>query len=238
MKAEITKFDINARGLPIISDDGIWVSLADHQAAVDAALSRPARALVWTETDYGSHTAHASHYYYEWFPSNRIGGQLVVNGVRFGKINWEVEHDYIVLGYCDTLLDAQAAAEADWQSRNTALRSGGAAVIPQLERLPTNWRPLHEYVPANPDCELVQVLCEVIADENNEIDHISSGDHAVGDQFVSIGVLAPDVNVYGVPEWLVAGWCMNQDCFTDARCFKVVAWQPLAIIDLPHGGGE
>lgn len=208
MRGMITKFDIDARGLPIISDEGIWVSLADHQAAVAEAEKRGF--------------------------SEAVAKAVLVAGAEVRRRQQQVNN-----------ADAQTSFEQieRWKAGQLVaqlIRGSLAALepLPKLERMPTNWRPLHEYDPANPDCELVQVLCEVIADENNEIDHISSGDHAVGDQFVSIGFLADDAYIAGVPDWLVAGWCMNQDCFTDARCFKVVAWQPLAIIDLPRGGGE
>jgi hypothetical protein len=87
------------------------------------------------------------------------------------------------------------------------------------------WKSLNLY---NPDEEeLVQVLCRVLPDIAGEFPRssdfpISSGDHAVGDLFVSIGFRGDDGN------WSVAGWDMTQDCFTDARLFKVLAWQPLA----------
>lgn len=81
--------------------------------------------------------------------------------------------------------------------------------------------------------DLVQVLCEVLPDAEPEdgftrscLLGISSGDHAVGDNFVSIGfkMALPDDD----QEWSVAGWNMEQDCWEDARRFRVIGWQPLA----------
>jgi len=51
---------------------------------------------------------------------------------------------------------------------------------------------------------------------------VSSGDHGVGDRFVSVGWKDDE------GEWHVAGWDMNQDCWTDARCFDLIGWQPMS----------
>lgn len=82
--------------------------------------------------------------------------------------------------------------------------------------------------------DLVQVLCEVLPDEVPEDGFkrachlaISSGDHAEGDQFVSIGFKHAACDEHE-GEWFVAGWNMTQDCWTDARCFRVLGWLPMA----------
>lgn len=79
------------------------------------------------------------------------------------------------------------------------------------------------------EMDLVQVLCRVLPDDPGDPPRavnlaVSSGDHGVGDPFVSIGWRGDD------GEWFVAGWNMAQDCWQDARCFKVVGFQPLAPI--------
>ncbi|MEM9717332.1 MAG: hypothetical protein AAF826_12530 [Pseudomonadota bacterium] len=53
------------------------------------------------------------------------------------------------------------------------------------------------------------------------------GYEITGDKFVSVGFML------AVPEdldqpWSVAGWEMTQDCWIDARRFRVIGWQPLA----------
>lgn len=74
--------------------------------------------------------------------------------------------------------------------------------------------------------DLVLVRCVVTAPELSDLPRacelpVSSGDHAVGGTFISIGHANHD------GEWFVAGWDMAQDCWTDARCFRVTGWQPL-----------
>ena len=86
------------------------------------------------------------------------------------------------------------------------------------------WKDPKEY---RIDDDLVQVLCEVTQPQTSDFPRscempVSSGDHGVGDRFVSIGHANDD------GEWFVAGWEMTQDCWTDARCFIVHGWQPLA----------
>ena len=82
--------------------------------------------------------------------------------------------------------------------------------------------------------DLVQVLCEVLPDTISVPPRscdmaISTGDHATGDRFVSIGYPVFGITFDGVENgWTVAGWSMTQDCWTPARHFKVIAWQPLA----------
>ena len=81
--------------------------------------------------------------------------------------------------------------------------------------------------------DLVQVQCRVLPDKTRDAFTrscdlaVSSGDHATGDLFVSIGHANDD------GEWFVAGWNMAQDCWQDARCFEVISWQPLASITEP-----
>ncbi|MCA1241836.1 hypothetical protein LC092_05265 [Stappia stellulata] len=80
---------------------------------------------------------------------------------------------------------------------------------------------------------LVQVLCEVTQPTTSDFPRacempISSGDKGVGELFVSIGFRDDPGN------WLVAGWDMMQDCWTDARCYLVKGWQPMA----STGGSE
>lgn len=87
-----------------------------------------------------------------------------------------------------------------------------------------SWNEPKEYAPNN---DLVQVLCEVTRPQTSDLPRasempVSSGDHGVGDRFVSIGWR--DCN----EEWHVAGWDMTQDCWKDARCYIVLGWQPLA----------
>lgn len=87
-----------------------------------------------------------------------------------------------------------------------------------------SWRHPATY---NPEVDLVQVLCRVLPDDacgaaTRSCDlAVSSGDHATGDLFVSIG----HANYEG--EWFVAGWNMAQDCWQDARFFEVLGWQPM-----------
>lgn len=76
-----------------------------------------------------------------------------------------------------------------------------------------------------------QVLCQTLSDIVDPVPRschlaISSGDHAEGDLFVSIGW--PDENGDAESGWFVAGWDMTQDCWTDARRYKVLGWKPLA----------
>lgn len=90
------------------------------------------------------------------------------------------------------------------------------------------WKSPDEYS-ANDD--LVQVLCEVTMPETFELPRacempVSAGDHAVGDKFVSVGWRDHEDE----SDWHVAGWEMTLDCWTDARCFKVIGWQPVAKI--------
>lgn len=104
--------------------------------------------------------------------------------------------------------------------------------------LNTLWRDPSEYAAYENDNgdQLVQVLCEVVNIDSEGWDHVSIGDHAVGDKFVSIGFVSDDVDMVDgelVPGWLVAGWNMSQDCFTDARGFHVIGWQPLASATSP-----
>ena len=82
--------------------------------------------------------------------------------------------------------------------------------------------------------ELVQVLCEVLPEAAPDDGFtrschlpVSSGDHAVGDKFVSIGFMLDCPDDLEQP-WSVAGWEMTQDCWTDARRFRVIGWQSLA----------
>lgn len=89
---------------------------------------------------------------------------------------------------------------------------------------PNNWRAVKDYQAFDDDLALV--LCRVTLPQTSEFPRacempVSSGDHAVGDVFISIG----HANDEG--EWFVAGWDMVQDCWTDARCFDVLGWQPL-----------
>lgn len=79
----------------------------------------------------------------------------------------------------------------------------------------------------NIEHDLVQVMCVVTQPQTSDFPRscelpVSSGDHAVGERFVSVGFR----NHQG--DWCVAGWDMTQDCWVDARCFTVEAWQPLA----------
>jgi hypothetical protein len=89
------------------------------------------------------------------------------------------------------------------------------------------WRPLTEY---EPSMQLVQVLCKVTEPELSEFPRacelpISAGDYGIDDMFVSIGWQDED----GI--WFVAGWDMMQDCWKDAKCFKVKSFQPIAAIE-------
>jgi len=91
----------------------------------------------------------------------------------------------------------------------------------------SEWKDPDEY---RTDDDLVQVLAEVTQPITSRFPRscempVSSGDHCVGDHFVSIGHGNED------GEWFVAGWEMTQDCWTDARCFSVVGWQKLATIE-------
>jgi hypothetical protein len=100
-----------------------------------------------------------------------------------------------------------------------------------------SWKSTYEYQIEN---NLVLVLCQVTkpTPANPEFARaceldISSGDHADGEKFVSIGSRDED------GEWFVAGWDMTQDCWTDARCFTVLGWQSMPkayrrIQDLTH----
>ena len=77
--------------------------------------------------------------------------------------------------------------------------------------------------------DAVQVLCEVTQPQTSDFPRacempISSGDHGVGDRFVSIGWRDDE------GDWHVAGWDMMQDCWDDARCYIVHGWLPLAEI--------
>lgn len=77
--------------------------------------------------------------------------------------------------------------------------------------------------------DAVQVLCEVTQPQTSDFPRacempISSGDHGVGDRFVSIGWRDDE------GEWHVAGWSMTHDCWDDARCYIVHGWLPLAAI--------
>lgn len=77
------------------------------------------------------------------------------------------------------------------------------------------------------NCDIAQVLCEVTEPNISQFPRscelpISSGDHAISDKFVSIGWRDDD------GEWFVAGWDMTQDCWTDARCFVVRGFRPMA----------
>lgn len=88
--------------------------------------------------------------------------------------------------------------------------------------------------PATPPTDIgqnYQVLCRVL---DNAISlhprsahcALSTGDHAAGDLFVSVGW--PDENGHAESGWYVAGWDMTQDCWTDARRYQVLGWLPLA----------
>jgi hypothetical protein len=92
------------------------------------------------------------------------------------------------------------------------------------------WKPTSEY---QIEDDLVQVLCEATTPVpvNPNFPRacelgVSSGDHADGEKFVSIGLRNED------GEWFVAGWDMTQDCWTDARCFTVLGWQAMPAADL------
>jgi hypothetical protein len=88
-----------------------------------------------------------------------------------------------------------------------------------------SWREIKDY---DIEEDLVQVLCEVTEPvfRSNLARAcecpVSSGDHAVGDTFVSIG-FRDDVG-----GWQVAGWDMTQDFWAGARCFRVIKYQRLA----------
>lgn len=91
-------------------------------------------------------------------------------------------------------------------------------------QMPAAWRHPDEYGLSD---DVVQVLCEVTLPQTASFPRacempISSGDHAVGDRFVSIGWRDDEGT------WFVAGWDMMQDCWADARCFIVTGWQSLA----------
>ena len=97
-----------------------------------------------------------------------------------------------------------------------------------------SWRHPGLYTDAE---DLVQVLCEVTEPSLSEFPRacelpVSSGDHAVGQRFVSVGFVLP------IPDehqnlWSVAGWNMAQDCWQGAHCFEVIGWQPLADVKGP-----
>ena len=92
-----------------------------------------------------------------------------------------------------------------------------------------------DHAPTNDD--LVQVLCRVLSDEVADPVRschlaISSGDHAEGDLFVSIGHYSEAGD--GERAWFVAGWDMAQDCWMDARRYEVVGWQPTAAYGVQH----
>jgi len=84
--------------------------------------------------------------------------------------------------------------------------------------------------PTHPDAEreLVTVLCKVLpaADGGAHVRSsdlsVSSGDFATGDHFVSVGFV--DGNNYTAAGWFVAGWDMNQDCWTDAPLARSHVW--------------
>lgn len=84
--------------------------------------------------------------------------------------------------------------------------------------------------------DLVQVLCRVLPDKPHDGMPracnlaVSTGDHATGDLFVSVGFPDENIGDEGGPEggWFVAGWNMVQDCFQDARRYEVLGWKPLA----------
>lgn len=84
--------------------------------------------------------------------------------------------------------------------------------------------------------EVVQVLCRGTQPQTSDFPRacempISSGDHGVGELFVSIGWRDHE------GEWFVAGWDMMQDCWTDARCFEVLGWaKTRAAIRRAEGG--
>jgi hypothetical protein len=87
------------------------------------------------------------------------------------------------------------------------------------------WKPTSEY---QIEDDLVQVLCVATTPWPADPEFpracelgISSGDHADGEKFVSIGSRDED------GEWFVAGWDMTQDCWTGARCFSVLGWQAM-----------
>lgn len=108
------------------------------------------------------------------------------------------------------------------------LQAAIAAVVTGAWRNPSEYA---AYVDNNGD-ELVQVLCEVVDDPNNVWDHVSIGDHAIGDRFVSLGFYTD-----GIPDehnnvWSVAGYDMYHDRFTEARGFRVIGWQPLSPVAL------
>lgn len=86
---------------------------------------------------------------------------------------------------------------------------------------------------------LVQVLCQVMPDAEEEPVRschlaVSTGDHATGDLFVSIGYPVFDDELDNAEDgWQVAGWCMTQDCWMSARRYAVLGWQPLASTENP-----
>ena len=106
-------------------------------------------------------------------------------------------------------------------------------INPAADREPAELRVTAWEDPATckPDYDLVIVLCEVTRPQTSEFPRacempVSSGDHAVGDSFVSIGFMPHEPELEG-RDWSVAGFEMMQDCWTDARCFKVIGWKPL-----------
>jgi hypothetical protein len=125
--------------------------------------------------------------------------------------------------------------EKDWIRRGDAMKAldwgdiygrNAQDAIAALPAAPMGaWKDIADYDEDRD--QLVQVLCRVLPDIAGDFPRssdfpISSGDHAVGDVFVSIGFCNDDGH------WAVAGWDMTQDCFTDASLYEVLAWQPLA----------
>ena len=91
----------------------------------------------------------------------------------------------------------------------------------------TNWLNSEKYNELEDD--LVQVLCVctpiAISGFPRSCDFpISSGDHGAEEHFVSIGFYSKELG------WQIAGWDMNQDCWTNAQHFRVIGYQPLAKI--------
>ena len=96
-------------------------------------------------------------------------------------------------------------------------------IADRLDGVKVLWRAPETYSDTD---DLVLVLCQVTLPETDDFPRagempVSSGDHAVGEMFISIGHANED------GDWYVAGWDMNQDCWIDARCFVVKGWQPL-----------
>lgn len=119
------------------------------------------------------------------------------------------------------------AAIASWNTRADLSQAAVAAALQERWRDPSEYA---DYVNNNAD-ELVQVLCEVASVDDEGWDHISIGDHAVGDMFVSIGLRLIDERDEW--PWDVAGYDMYHDRFTQARGFRVIGWQPLSPVNPP-----